>query len=99
MINKLSMLTAPLILSMMCGCATQRVIASSECPQPAPLTAELKVPAPDPLLFQKCLQELLAQTSDQGLTSSCKQLSDWTSSTLIGSNGNETVVPTQTKAP
>jgi hypothetical protein len=46
------------------------------------LPAALQIPPPDPLLFQTCLQELLAQTSAQGLTPSCKQLNDWRLSTL-----------------
>lgn len=87
-LRKLSMISVLLTLSSLCGCVT-RTVASDQCAKPAPLSAALQVPAPDPLLFEKCKAELLAQTSDQGLTPSCKQLDDWRRSTLIGSSAEK----------
>lgn len=84
MISRLSMITVLLTLSSLSGCATQRTVASPQCPQEKPLTAALRVPGPAPILFEQCKTELLAQTSDQGLTPSCRQLDDWRRSTLIG---------------
>ena len=84
--KKLLMIIALLTLSNLSGCVT-RTIASQECPKEAPPTKALQVPGPDPLLFEKCKAELLALTSDQDLTPSCKQLQDWRSSTLTSSNG------------
>lgn len=88
MISKFSTIIALLILSSLCACAT-RTVALQECPQSAALTAALQVPAPDPLLFEKCKTELLAQTLDQGLTPSCRLLDEWRRSTLTGSGANE----------
>ena len=85
--NKLSISIVLIILSNLSGCAT-RTIASQYLPKEAPLSQPLQVPAPDPLLFPKCLTELLAQTSAQGLTPSCQQLLDWQSSTQISSNAS-----------
>lgn len=101
MISKLLTLTALLTLSSLCGCASQRVIASSEVPQTKPPTPALKVPGPDPLLFEKCKTELLSQdqTSGPGLTPSCKQLDEWRLSTVTSSAGNEAVVSKEAKAP
>ena len=87
MFKKLLMIIALPTLSGMSGCAT-RTIASPFCPQEAPETASLRVPGPDPLLFEKCKTELLDQTSDQGLTPSCKQLDEWRLSTLTNSSDN-----------
>ena len=81
MYKRLSINTGLLILMALSGCAA-RTIALPECPKPPPLRAALKIPAPDPLLFQKCLAEALALTSAQSLTPSCQALSDWRSSTL-----------------
>ena len=91
MIRKLSTTIALLILSNLSGCADQRVIASSEVPQTKPPTPALRVPGPDPLLFEQCKTELikLDQTSGPGLTPSCKQLDDWRRSTVTSSDGNE----------
>ena len=67
------------------SCATQRVIASPECPKPAPLPAYLLIPAPDPLLFRMCLNEILGQ----GSMPSCQQLKSWASATGTSKNANE----------
>ena len=101
MISRLLMLTLPPILLSLCGCASQRVIADSEVPQTKPPTAALKVPGPDPLLFEKCKTELLSQdqTSGPGLTSSCSALRAWRLSTETSKSGNEIVVSPQAKAP
>ena len=84
--KKLLMTTVLATLSSLSGCASQRTVASQECPKQAPLTVALQVPGPDPLLFEKCKAEILALTSDQGLTPSCKQLDDWRLSTLTASS-------------
>ena len=85
--NKPLMLIAAATLSSLWSCATR--VIPQPCPKPAPLPANLQVPAPDPLLFEKCLQELLALTSGSALTPSCKQLSDWVSSTQISKTGDK----------
>lgn len=64
----------------LCGCATQRTVAVADCPKPAPLPAFSHVQGPDPEVFPQCLQALLAQTSAQGLPSSCLPLQSWLSS-------------------
>lgn len=82
--NKLLSITLATILLAMSGCAT-RTLGVQECPKEAPRTVELKVPGPDPLLFQECLMQLLAQISAQDLPKSCSALRDWRLSTLNGS--------------
>lgn len=81
--KKLWMIIALPILLNLSGCAT-RTIASPYCAKEAPPRPAMLVPAPDPLLFQKCLEEAKAKgpTSPPSLTPSCQQLKDWTSSTL-----------------
>ncbi len=99
MINRSSTIIVPVMVLLthsLCGCVT-RTIASPECPQPAPLSAKLQAPAPDPLLFEKCKAEFLAQTSEQGLTPSCKQLNDWRLSTLNGSGADDQMVPSKAR--
>lgn len=83
------MLTAPLILSSLYGCAT-RTIASQVQAKEAPQNPALQIPAPAPLLFQRCLEEARAKgpTSPPNLTPSCKALDDWRLSTLISSSAN-----------
>lgn len=47
-------------LHLMCGCASTHTLAVASCPKPAPLSPELKVPAPLPEEFSKCLREIIA---------------------------------------
>ncbi len=96
-----SMLTLPLILLCLSGCAT-RTIAVAECAKPAPLTARQQVPAPDPLLFRQCWEETKAQTastSPPALTPSCERLNSWTSSIESASDVSVPVAPYSGGAP
>jgi len=80
----LSISIAMTILSSLYGCAV-RTVASGYQAQEAPQRPSLAVPAPDPLLFPKCLKEARAKdlTSPLSLTPSCQQLHDWQCSTEI----------------
>lgn len=81
------MLMLPPILLSLLGCVT-RTVASQVLPKEAPLSKALQVPGPNPLLFEKCKTETLAQTSAQELTSSCLALRTWRLSTPIGSSAD-----------
>ncbi|HEY5056714.1 MAG TPA: hypothetical protein VII58_11180, partial [Acidobacteriaceae bacterium] len=81
LLRKVSMLTLPLTLLVLCSCATTRTTAVADCPQPPALEAAARVPAPDPQLFPKCLQEALQSTSVPLSAPSCEQLADWLDST------------------
>jgi len=54
-----------IILLSLYGCASQPLAVSS-CPKAAPLTPEMRVPAPAPQMFQKCLREIVAVGEGRG---------------------------------
>ena len=57
--NMRIILLTGILITLLCGCASQPVAVAS-CPKPAPLTKEMKVQAPPPSAFSKCLTEIIA---------------------------------------
>ena len=46
-------------LCLLSGCASTHTVAVSACPKPAPLTPEMRVPAPAPGEFRRCLAQII----------------------------------------
>lgn len=80
--KKLSTSLSLLILSVQSACVTSHPVAP--CPKLPVYPSQLMVPVPAPETFSLCLQSLVAQTSAQGLPSSCAQLQSWLSSIQNG---------------
>ena len=64
-----------LSLSLLCGCASTQTLAVPVCPKPAPLTPEMRVPAPPPGAFQACMREVIAYGEGAGpISPACSTL-------------------------
>ena len=48
-----------LALLALSGCASTHALAVPACPKPAPLTPEMRAPAPPPGEFQRCLAQII----------------------------------------
>ena len=68
----------PLLVPLaLCGCASTRTLAVAACQKPAPLTPELREPAPPPGAFRGCLTEILAYGRSG-------QVQTWTACSALG---------------
>ena len=54
------------ILCLLSGCASTQTLAVPVCPKAAPLTPEMRIPAPAPGLFERCMGEVVAYGEGQG---------------------------------
>ena len=54
------------ILCLLSGCASTHTLAVPACPKPAPLTPEMRTPAPPPGEFRKCLDQIIRYARGQG---------------------------------
>lgn len=53
-------------LCLLSACASTHTLAVSACPKPAPLTPEMRIPAPPPGEFRKCLGQIVQYARGQG---------------------------------
>lgn len=81
-------LAIPFLLS---ACASTRIPGKLPLPKQAPLDPDQTIPAPDPLLAYKCLQEALVRVPMSAPNSepSCKALRSWLSKFPSGNDAQE----------